>query len=83
MPLNQPGQPSRGDVIRAFEGVSEFRDESDAASLHEAIQQAAEQAARALKPGAPTEVFEVSRIQIEVGNPNVKVYRVELTARGD
>jgi hypothetical protein len=78
-PLNVDGEESRGASIRAFEGVSRYRDQSDAQSLHEAIQRAAEEAARNLKPGAPTEIFEISRIQVEVGNPNVKVYRVVLT----
>lgn len=83
--FNQHGQPSRGAPIRAYEGVSEYRDQSDAASLHEAIQRAAEEAARELRPppDKETEVFEVSRIQVEVGNPNVKVYRVVLTPAGE
>jgi hypothetical protein len=69
----EPGP--RGGEIRAFEGVSEYNDESSAASLHQAIQNAAKEAA---DKGA-TGDYEVTRIQIVVGNPNVKVYRAEIT----
>lgn len=82
--LNQEGEPPRKGQIPAFEGVSEFRDTSNAESLHEAIQQAAEAAVEGLgiAPG-DTRVFEVSRIQVEVGgNPNVKIYRVEMSETG-
>lgn len=82
--LNQPDEPPRKGQIPAFEGVSQYRDTSNAESLHEAIQQAAEAAVEGLRmtPG-DTRVFEVSRIQLEVGgNPNVKVYRVEVTPTG-
>jgi hypothetical protein len=82
--LNQEGEPPRRGGVRAFEGVSEFRHTSNAESLHEAIQQAAEAAVEGLgiAPGE-SRVFEVTRIQVEVGgNPNVKVYRVEMSDRG-
>jgi flavin-binding protein dodecin len=82
--LNQEGEPPRKGEVRAFEGVSEFRHTSNAESLHEAIQQAAEAAVEGLSiaPGE-TRVFEVTRIQVEVGgNPNVKIYRVEMSDRG-
>jgi flavin-binding protein dodecin len=82
--LNQEGEPPRKGEVRAFEGVSEFRHTSNAESLHEAIQQAAEAAVEGLSiaPG-DTRVFEVTRIQVEVGgNPNVKIYRVEMSDRG-
>jgi hypothetical protein len=75
----EPGP--RGAPIRAFVGVSEFNDESSAANLHQAIQQAAEQAARVLAEEGeqlPQE-FEVSRIQVVVGNPNVKMYTAVIT----
>jgi hypothetical protein len=82
--LNQEGDPPRRGEVRAFEGVSEFRHTSNAESLHEAIQQAAEAAVEGLgiAPG-DSRVFEVTRIQVEVGgNPNVKIYRVEMSDRG-
>jgi hypothetical protein len=75
----EPGP--RGAPIRAFVGVSEHNDESSAANLHQAIQQAAAQAARVLTDeGEPLpQVFEVSRIQVVVGNPNVKMYAAVIT----
>jgi hypothetical protein len=82
--LNEEGGPPRRGEVRAFEGVSEFRHTSNAESLHEAIQQAAEAAVEGLSiaPG-DTRVFELTRIQVEVGgNPNVKVYRVEMSETG-
>ena len=78
--LNEPDQNPKKGQIPAFEGISRFRDTSNSESLHEAIQAAAEAAVEGLKI-APGErrLFEVSRIQLEVvGNPNVKVYRVEV-----
>ena len=80
------GAPKTGQPIRCFEGISEFRDTSDAESLHEAIQEAAAAAVGEdgfnLKPGEFKD-FEISRIQIRVSaNPNVKVYRVEISEAG-
>ena len=82
--LREPGEPAMGNAINCYEGVSEFRHESNAESLHEAIQKAAEAAVgdKNLGPGDMVD-FEVHRIQIRVsGNPNVKVYRVELSDAG-
>lgn len=82
--LNELEEPPRKGQIPAFEGISRHRDTSNAESLHEAIQAAAEAAVEGLKiePGQ-SHVFEVTRIQLEVGgNPNVKIYRVEVTPRG-
>jgi flavin-binding protein dodecin len=78
----EPGP--RGDQVRAFEGVSEYNDESSADSLHQAIQQAAKEAARTLAEEGEElpQVFEVSRLQIIVGNPNVKLYRAVITQAG-
>ncbi len=73
-----------GNTIKCYEGVSKFRDTSDANSLHEAIQQAAEAAVadKDLQPGDFVD-FEIQRIQVRVsGNPNVKVYRVEMSDAG-
>jgi hypothetical protein len=82
--LIEPGDPGSGKPITCFEGVSQFRHESNAESLHEAIQRAAEAAVGGLGLEAGDfRDFEVSRIQVRVGgNPNVKVYRVELTDVG-
>jgi hypothetical protein len=82
--LNQEGEPPRRGEVRALEGVSEFRHTSDAESFHEAIQQAAEAAVEGLGIAhGDSRVFEVTRIQVEVGgNPNVKIYRVEMSDRG-
>jgi hypothetical protein len=83
----QPGsmQPGpRGERIRAFEGVSRARDESTAESLHEAIQLAAQEAARVLADEGEDlpQVFELSRIRVVVGNPNVKWYSATITKGG-
>lgn len=71
----------RGDQVRAFEGVSEYSDDSSAESFHQAIQQAAKEAARVLADEGEElpQVFEVSRLQVVVGNPNVKLYRAVIT----
>lgn len=77
-----PGEPANGRTVTCYEGVSEFRHESNAESLHEAVQKAAEAAVETLglQPGDVVDL-EIARIQVRVGgNPNVKVYRVELTA---
>ena len=78
----EPGP--RGELVRAFEGVSEFNDQSSAESLHQAIQQAASEAARVLAEEGEDlpQVFELSRIRIVVGNPNVKVYSAVITQGG-
>jgi hypothetical protein len=79
-----PGEPSKGMAITCYEGVSEFRDESTAESLHEAIQRAAEAAIgdKNLEHGQFVDL-EIQRIQVRVsGNPNVKVYRVEMSDAG-
>jgi hypothetical protein len=79
-----PGERSMGKPITCYEGISEFRDMSDAESLHEAIQRAAEAAVETLGLGpGDFKDLEVARIQVRVsGNPNVKVYRVEMTDAG-
>jgi predicted DNA repair protein MutK len=75
-----PHGKGKGGKFTGFEGISKFNDKSTAESLHEAIQNAAKAAATHLKlSGSMTADFEVSRIQIVVGNPNVKVYRVVIT----
>jgi hypothetical protein len=82
--LIEPGEPGMGKPITCYEGISEFRHESNAESLHEAIQKAAEVAVEtlSLQPGDFVDL-EIARIQVRVsGNPNVKVYRVEMTEAG-
>ncbi len=79
-----PDHPRSGQTITCYEGVSKFRNESTAESFHEAVQSAAEAAVADLDlhPGDVRD-FEIARIQVRVGgNPNVKVYRVELTDAG-
>jgi hypothetical protein len=73
-----------GKPITCYEGISAFRHESNAESLHEAVQRAAEAAVEGLElqPGDFRDL-EIARIQVRVsGNPNVKVYRVEMTDAG-
>jgi flavin-binding protein dodecin len=78
--LNEEGNEAGGRKLASrFEGVSAFNDTSSATDLHEAIQQAAKAAATELGlTPEDTRVFEITKIQVEVGNPNVKVYRVEM-----
>ena len=78
----EPGP--RGERVRAFQGVSEYNDESSSESLHAAIQQAAQEAARVLAEEGEQlpQLFELSRLQILVGNPNVKLYVAQITQTG-
>lgn len=68
----------------AFEGFSEYNERSTATSFHKAVQQAARAAAKeAKKKGKKDpEWFEVSRVRVLVGNPNVKVYGITITPSG-
>jgi hypothetical protein len=70
---------------RSFEGFSEYNEESSAQSFHTAVQQAAFAAANAARAEgrADPEWYEVTRVRILVGNPNVKVYGVTITSTGD
>jgi hypothetical protein len=83
-PSKGPHEPPEGRTIRRFQGVSRYRDTSDAQSLHEAIQAAAEAAVEELGMQAGDfRDFEIARIQVRIGgNPNVKIYSVELTDAG-
>lgn len=72
---------------RSFEGFSEYNENSDSESFHRAVQQAARAAAvaaqEAAEDGTPDpEWYEVTRVRILVGNPNVKVYGVTITSTG-
>jgi hypothetical protein len=84
VPPIEPGP--RGERIRAFRGFSEYNEESTAQSLHQAIQEAAREAARVLgeEGEALPQLFDLSQVQVLVGNPNVKFYAATLTqAQGD
>lgn len=73
---------ARGEPARAFEGFSTYSDDSTAESFHEAVKAAAKTAADAAPNGSDPEWFEVTRVRILVGNPNVKVYGATITATG-
>lgn len=73
----------QGHGARAFEGFSEFTEESTAETFHRAVLAAAKAAAAAAGPGADPEWYEVTRVRVLVGNPNVKVYGATITATGD
>lgn len=70
---------------RSFEGFSEYNEESTAESFHRAVQQAARAAADAAAREGRTdpEWFEVTRVRILVGNPNVKIYSAVITGTGN
>jgi hypothetical protein len=70
----------RGGAARAYEGFSEYNEDSTAESLHAAVRSAARAAANAAAPGSDPEWFEVTRVRILVGNPNVKIYAATITA---
>jgi len=76
---------------RTFEGFSEFSDDTDETAFHRAMKKAAKAAAEAAKEEASEaaggeettpdpEWFEVTRVRILVGNPNIKVCGVTITA---
>ena len=69
------GQRNLRDPVSSYPGDSDRKDNSDWRDLHLAIQRAAKTAAKDLDD---EEWFEVSRIQVLVGNPNVKIYSVTL-----
>jgi len=70
----------RGGVARAYEGFSEYNEDSTAESFHSAVRAAAKAAAEDPSFGSDPEWFEVTRLRILVGNPNVKVYAATITA---
>jgi len=78
---------------RSFEGFSEFSDNTDETAFHRAMKKAALAAAEAAIAAAnegvsegderripDPEWFEVTRVRILVGNPNIKVCGVTITA---
>jgi hypothetical protein len=78
---------------RTFEGFSEFSDDTDETAFHRAMKKAAKAAADAAIAAAnegvgeedqrtipDPEWFEVARVRILVGNPNIKVLGVTITA---
>jgi hypothetical protein len=70
----------RGSPTRAYEGFSAYSEDSSAASLHAAIMEAAKAAANDGSFSGQPEWFEITRLRILVGNPNVKVYGATITA---
>ncbi len=72
------GQINLREPGRSYEGRSDRKDHSDWRDLHLAVQRAAKAAAAELEPGEEP-WFEVSRIRVKIGNPNVKIYSVLLT----
>ena len=80
---------------RSFEGFSEFNDNTDETAFHRAMKKAAKAAADAAIAAANPEAggedesqrtipdpewFEVTRVRILVGNPNIKCLGVTITA---
>jgi hypothetical protein len=63
---------------KSYPGQSEHSNQSDWRDLHLAFQRAAAKAAADLGPGEEA-WFEVSRLQVFAGNPNVKIYKATLT----
>jgi hypothetical protein len=72
----------RGGTARAYEGFSEYNEDSTAESFHAAVRAAAKAAADDSSFGPDPEWFEVTRVRILVGNPNVKLYAATITASG-
>jgi hypothetical protein len=64
--------------VNCYTGRSDWDDVSSWRDLHLAVQRAAAVAARDLDEGEEA-WFEVSRIQVKVGNPNIKIYSATLT----
>lgn len=70
----------QGGVTRAYEGFSKYDEDSSAESFHHAVRAAAKAAAEDPSFGGDPEWFEVTRVRILVGNPNVKVYSATIAA---
>jgi hypothetical protein len=70
------GQTNLREPESSYPGDSDRKENSDWRDLHLAVQRAAKRAAKDL---GEEEWFEVSRIQVLVGNPNVKIYSVTLS----
>jgi hypothetical protein len=64
--------------MNCYEGRSDRDDASSWRDLHLAVQRAGAVAARELENGEEA-WFEISRIRVKVGNPNIKIYSVTLT----
>ena len=72
------GQTNLREAGRSYEGRSEPKEFSDWRDLHLAVQRAAKAAAADLGDGEEA-WFELSRLRVWVGNPNVKIYSATLT----
>jgi hypothetical protein len=64
--------------INCYTGRSDRDEVSTWRDLHLAVQRAAAVAARDLDKGEEA-WFELSRLQVKVGNPNIKIYSATLT----
>ena len=77
------GEPARGAEKRTFVGVSEAIQGGEPAKLSEAFASAAEQAIEAgvigVGPDGATAWFEVTRLEVELGNQHPKTVKVTVT----
>jgi hypothetical protein len=70
----------RAERVASYEGFSEYNDESGPESLIVALKAAAKKAADDPNRGSDLPAwFEVTRLRILVGNPNVKVLGATIT----
>ncbi len=72
---------TRSERVVSYEGFSTYNDNSEVASFHEAVKEAAIQAANEAS-GNNIQLpawFEVTRVRILVGNPSLKVYGATIT----
>jgi hypothetical protein len=76
------GQINLREPDRSYEGRSDRKDLSDWRDLHLAVQRAAKAAAADLPPGEER-WFEITRLRVLVGNPNVKIYSAFLSGTPD
>ena len=67
---------------KTYEGRSDRKDLSDWKDLHLAVQRASKAAAADLQSGEER-WFEITRLRVLVGNPNVKIYNVFLSGTPD
>ncbi len=76
------GQINLREPGKSYEGRSDRNEQSTWKDLHLAVQRAAKRAAADLGPGEE-KWFEVTRLRILVGNPNVKIYSAFVSSTPD